>query len=126
MSWTSYASDRAYDEMLTAQGKPRRAASAVSDFIAGIGEAELRLGRPHGAIAPLQRALSLYEAAKLPPVSLAEVQFPLARALWSRARDRARARRLASAALAGFAEGGASQAEWHKQVVDWLARPNAS
>lgn len=42
MSWTSYASARAYDEMLTARGKPGRAASAVSDFVAGIGEAELR------------------------------------------------------------------------------------
>jgi uncharacterized circularly permuted ATP-grasp superfamily protein len=42
MSWTSYASSPAYDEMLTAHGKPRRAACAVSDFIDGIGEAELR------------------------------------------------------------------------------------
>ena len=46
-----------------------------------LGEAELGANHPERAIEPLQRALAIYAAAKVPPIAAADVQFPHAREL---------------------------------------------
>lgn len=80
----------------------------------------IELGRPHDAIAPLERALLLhvpesYDAAQRPKTMLA-----LARALWASDGDRARARRLATEAEVELvASGRKDSAEFH-EVGDWL------
>ncbi|HEU0034800.1 MAG TPA: tetratricopeptide repeat protein [Kofleriaceae bacterium] len=90
--------------------------------LARIGEVELAANRPADAIAPLERALALYEEAKITPNFLANVQWPLARALWDAGRDRKRARDLAEAARKTSA---ASSMPIHqeraKTIERWLA-----
>jgi len=84
-----------------------------------VGEAELAAAHAERAVAPLERAAALYTAAEAPANVLAEATFPLARAL--RRRDPARAKQLATAALAAFAAAGAPYAE-RKTAVEALLR----
>ncbi|WP_224366359.1 serine/threonine-protein kinase [Hyalangium versicolor] len=60
----------------------------------GLGLIALEQHRPHEALAPLERALRL-----APEMTLAEVQFSLAQALWETNQDRPRARELAQQSL---------------------------
>jgi eukaryotic-like serine/threonine-protein kinase len=83
-----------------------------------VGEAELAAGRPDRAMAPLERALALYIAAQVPPIVMAEVQFPLARAL--PAKDAVRAKQLATAAAAAFATGGVTYTDRATAAEAWL------
>jgi eukaryotic-like serine/threonine-protein kinase len=66
-----------------------------------VGEAELAANRPERAVAPLERAVALSTAAKVPANVLAEATYPLARAIWGK--DRARAQQLATSARDAFA-----------------------
>jgi tetratricopeptide (TPR) repeat protein len=69
-----------------------------------VGEAELAANRPEHAVAPLERAVALSTAAKVPANVLAEATYPLARAIWPK--DHARAKQLASSAHDAFAAAG--------------------
>ncbi|MBA3502654.1 MAG: tetratricopeptide repeat protein, partial [Deltaproteobacteria bacterium] len=91
-------------------------ASDLAFFLAGIGHAYLDLKKPVDAIAPLERALRL-RGTEGDPMSTAEIQFGLARALWASKRDRARARSLAEAALPHYKAAG------NPEVERWLASP---
>ncbi len=91
-------------------------ASDLAFFLAGIGHAYLDLKKPVDAIAPLERALRLL-GTEGDPMSTAEIQFGLARALWASKRDRARARSLAEAALPHYKAAG------NPEVERWLASP---
>jgi tetratricopeptide (TPR) repeat protein len=90
----------------------------VSEPLTGMGEAQLGLGHPAAALAALERALVVGVAGN--PIDLATTRFALARALWASGGDRARARALAAAARATFADNGNKEAS--AEVDGWLAR----
>ena len=82
---------------LALQVKLRGASSAtLTDPLLGLGELDLARGKPEEAAAALERALAL--GGKDTP----SVQLTLAEVLWRVGKDRARARRLAEQARAGF------------------------
>ena len=85
-------------------------------LLSGIGHAYLDLKKPAEAIAPLERALRI-RGDKGDPMSGAEIQFALARALWATKRDRVRARSLAEAARPHYKAAG------QPEVERWLAAP---
>lgn len=70
--------------------------------LAPLGEAELGLGRPTRALAPLREALRRAEEAGVAD-ELPRLRFALARSLWESGRDRKQARLLAAAAAAPVA-----------------------
>jgi tetratricopeptide (TPR) repeat protein len=84
----------------------------------GLGEARLGRGDPAGAVRELEGALRLKQGHDPDPVSIAETQFALARALTANGRDPARARALAMAAREVFAHH--DQARKQHEVVAWL------
>jgi tetratricopeptide (TPR) repeat protein len=94
----------------------------VAFALTGIGTARLDQKRPAEALDPLEAALAIREQRKVDPVVTAETRLALARALWDapRGRDRDRAHRLATEALAAFeaAEGRANDVATAKS---WLA-----
>jgi eukaryotic-like serine/threonine-protein kinase len=67
-----------------------------------LGNCFLRTGRSAEAVAVLRRAMLIREGNHLPPVRLAEIRSPLARALFDLGRDPARAIALARQALAEY------------------------
>ncbi|HET6148975.1 MAG TPA: serine/threonine-protein kinase [Polyangia bacterium] len=82
--------------------------------LAPLAEAELGLGHPARAVAPLEQALHIAEAADA-VTELPRLRFAMARALWDSGRDRRRARALAiivarEAAAYGPAGAGANKA----------------
>jgi tetratricopeptide (TPR) repeat protein len=88
----------------------------------GVGQSELARGRLREAQAALEHAVSLREKEPDDADPLAESRFALARALVAQGGDRARARKLAEEARAGYASLGDA---YHDKVVDverWLAR----
>jgi hypothetical protein len=85
-----------------------------------LGETEMRANHPERAIGPLRRALAIYAAAKVPAIAAADVQFPLARALWSQRAERPHARELASTARTAFSASGPLYAQQAKAADDWL------
>ncbi|MEZ4451832.1 MAG: serine/threonine-protein kinase [Nannocystaceae bacterium] len=80
-----------------APGQPR-----LADSLIGLAEVAMVEGRSPDAIASAERALRVSEEASLPPASLAEARFALARALWGGGVDRSRAQALARAALEAY------------------------
>jgi tetratricopeptide (TPR) repeat protein len=86
----------------------------VSFFLSGIGHTYLDMKQPADAIAPLERALRL-RGTEGDPMSTAEVEFALARALWDTKRDRARARQLVEKARPRYKAAGQTEVE------TWLA-----
>jgi hypothetical protein len=92
-----------------------------------IGEAQLGLGQPRRALPPLERALGLREGQAGDAGELARTRLALAQALWAAGSpaDRARARRLATAARDGFATAGDAWKSHHATAVDWLAKHGA-
>jgi len=85
-----------------------------------LGETEMRANHPERAIAPLRRALAIYAAAKVPAIAAADVQFPLARALWTKPAQRPHARELATTAHAAFAASGPMFDSQAKASDEWL------
>ena len=85
-----------------------------------LGEAELAAGRTAPAIAAFERALDIYRAAGVPPIVGADAAFPLARALWPRREERARALALARSARDAWAAGGAAYTERMQAADAWL------
>jgi tetratricopeptide (TPR) repeat protein/tRNA A-37 threonylcarbamoyl transferase component Bud32 len=92
----------------------------VAHTLTEIGRTYLGLREPSKAIAPLERALSIYEAWPADPNELAETRFALARALARDASQRERAMRLASSARETFAAGGTARKEDVAAVDAWL------
>jgi Tfp pilus assembly protein PilF/predicted Ser/Thr protein kinase len=89
---------------------------------AGVGALRLAEGDFVGAVKELDEALALLREGKAPPQELAEVQFALARALWSADRANAeRARTLAAGARTGFLGFGAAYRDAAAEVEAWLA-----
>jgi eukaryotic-like serine/threonine-protein kinase len=95
--------------------------------LGAIGIAELGLGHPQRAVAPLTRALSLAEKGHI-PLSLADMQFALARALFAAHRDRSGALAQARAALTEVSTvGGATPRDraLRAAIEQWQARTAA-
>ncbi|MEO7092706.1 MAG: tetratricopeptide repeat-containing protein kinase family protein, partial [Polyangiales bacterium] len=90
--------------------------SDLSFPLSGIGHSFLDLNQPKDALPYLERALKLRDP-EGDPVSTAEVQFALARALWGSGGDKARARELAERARPAVSE------KDRPTVVAWLAAP---
>jgi predicted Ser/Thr protein kinase len=126
-------------EALNALGRPREAARAcaraVDIFRAGginaqvvaypqtcLGIGLVDDGRPGDAVAPLEEALRVRVEGQLDPGLVAETRFALARALWSRPDDRARALASARAARDEYART-ARSASKVAAVDAWLAAP---
>jgi serine/threonine protein kinase/tetratricopeptide (TPR) repeat protein len=86
--------------------------------LAGLGEAHLDTGHPKRALPVLERSVAIYQEAEARVQETATARFALARVLWSLRRDRARARRLAAAARAGFEK--ADDQEAAGEVAAWL------
>ena len=86
--------------------------------LAGLGEAHLDSKQARRALPVLERAVEIYQAAEARVQETATARFLLARTLWTMRRDRARARRLATAARAGFEKAGDSEAAG--AVSAWL------
>ena len=74
------------------------------------------------AVGRLERALSLREARPGKPEELAETQLALARALWTRRRDRKRAIDLATQAVKGFEAAGERASRERDAAAAWLAK----
>jgi len=85
------------------------------------GRASIALGQAADAIAPLERALALEQAAT-GAAALAGTRFALARALWDANRDRARARALAREARQADADVGAAGQADLAEVDAWLTK----
>ena len=89
---------------------------------AGVGALRLAEGAYAEAVTELEAALGLLTEGKAPPQELAEVQFALARALWSADRGNVeRARTLAVGARTGFLGFGAAYRAAAAEVEAWLA-----
>jgi hypothetical protein len=78
-----------------------------------------RAGRLPLAIRALERSLSIVEGGQPSAKQKADARFKLARALGLAGRDRARARRLADQALAGYNEAGTDKRA--AEVAAWLS-----
>jgi tetratricopeptide (TPR) repeat protein len=74
----------------------------LSASLAGIGYAQVQLGHPERAIAPLEEVVAQPLHTGEQVAIRRKALFALARALWETRRDRSRARRLASEALEGM------------------------
>jgi tetratricopeptide (TPR) repeat protein/predicted Ser/Thr protein kinase len=89
-----------------------------------LGKALLGLERPAEAIPELERALALFDEFGGDPLTLPDIRFTLARALWdANAREgRARARALALLAVDSYTQAGPASAEALAEVEAWLAQ----
>ncbi|HVV15569.1 MAG TPA: protein kinase [Polyangia bacterium] len=95
----------------------------------GLGLALLGERRPLEAVAPLEAALATRLAGKAAPELLGETRFALARALWAKPGERARAEELARKARADYLTGekhGDSTPGPIAQIDSWLATAVAS
>jgi tetratricopeptide (TPR) repeat protein len=92
--------------------------------LTGMGVAYWKSGHAADAIALLERALAIREAHEPDPATVAETRFALAGALWDSGGDRARARRLAIAALNAYQRPPASDAK-AREVTAWLSAHRA-
>jgi tetratricopeptide (TPR) repeat protein len=102
-----------------------RQSGVESDVLAwaltGLGSARLGQKRPGAAVEPLTEALDIRLAKHAPPAQLAETRFALARALWSRPSEQARALNLGESARADVAGDEKAAAE----IDGWLASARA-
>ena len=87
----------------------------------GIGLAHLQRGQPLDAVAPLEQALALSIRAAGDPQETAEIRWVLARTLRALGREPARARELATAALATYRGLGSESADRVQEITRWLA-----
>ena len=93
----------------------------VAHAALGLGQCGVDLGAAEQALDPLERALRLRSRPGGDPNEVAEAQLALAQALWGSGRDRARARRLGTAARATFAKEGARASKELQEADRWLA-----
>ncbi|MEM9459484.1 MAG: tetratricopeptide repeat protein [Myxococcota bacterium] len=94
----------------------------VADTLTGIGNARRGQGDASGAIAPLERAVSILEQGEAAPEIVATVHFSLARALAEAGREPERARTLALRAREGYVNAERTDAAWVAEVDAWLAK----
>jgi serine/threonine protein kinase/tetratricopeptide (TPR) repeat protein len=93
----------------------------LAGLLVSLGSVQIDRHEPKSAIAPLERALKIYEAQTGEPVGKARSQFALARALWDLGTDRDRALKLANQAhTASLPSGSASGRELQGRVTAWL------
>jgi tetratricopeptide (TPR) repeat protein len=90
--------------------------------LAGVGQAQLHLGRTAQARATLEEALQRLEAAHALDRDLGLTRFALAQALWTQRTDRPRALQLAHLARKSLAEEGKRGTADVAEVDAWLAR----
>jgi serine/threonine protein kinase/tetratricopeptide (TPR) repeat protein len=86
--------------------------------LVGLAACHLELKRPADAVAPLERALTLLDAAEATQGLVAEPAFLLTQALWASKGDPVRARELARRAKAGYEAGGDPAGA--RAVAAWL------
>ncbi len=86
------------------------------------------LGRFDEAVTELERALALREANRLPPLRLAELRYPLARAVFARGGETVRALALARQALGEYAQVASTPvvARDRAELEAWLAAHGAT
>jgi tetratricopeptide (TPR) repeat protein len=92
-----------------------------AELLRGRAEARLGLGRTEEAIADAERALAIVAEDGSSQSALANTRLVLARALWGRKADRARAHALAEAARDTYREAGDAHADELATVDRWLA-----
>jgi tetratricopeptide (TPR) repeat protein len=97
----------------------------VSYGLTGLGVAELGEGRARDAIGPLTEALAIRTEKKAGPGELGETRFALARALWAKPEERARALALARDALVDFAHA-ADPTNPAPDIAAWLRAPSVA
>jgi eukaryotic-like serine/threonine-protein kinase len=93
----------------------------VASLLVILGKIELDRGKPVEALAPLERATTLY-AKEGEPSWRADARFGLARALWQSGRDRERALSLGRQARADYFAIGEPEKAQLREVDHWLAR----
>jgi tetratricopeptide (TPR) repeat protein len=96
----------------------------ISFSLTGAGLSLLGLGRPLDAIAPLEEALRTRVEKNIGADRIAETRLLLARALWARPADRARAKELAKQTRDELTAAGAKDAAAAAET--WLAAPTSS
>ena len=97
----------------------------ISYGLTGLGIAELGEGRAHDAIGPLTEALAIRVEKKAGRAELGETRFALARALWSKPEERARALALARDAREDYAHG--ADADYPApDIAAWLRAPSVA
>jgi tRNA A-37 threonylcarbamoyl transferase component Bud32/tetratricopeptide (TPR) repeat protein len=94
----------------------------LADARAGLGLALLGEGRAADAVAPLEQALAARADKTTPAEVVGETRFALARALWSKPSEHARALALARDARADYARVGGDAADVAR-VDQWLRAP---
>jgi tetratricopeptide (TPR) repeat protein len=99
-------------------------ASDLADMLLSLGNTHIARGAPADAIPVLERALTLI-AGLDKGFERAEIELPLAQALWASRIDRPRARRLAQATAATLRAAGPDAASLLADVERWLADPDA-
>jgi tetratricopeptide (TPR) repeat protein len=98
----------------------------VADALTALGRATLGAHDPVGARQLLERALTLRDRGPVPPRPLAETRLALARALWEKQADRARALKLAFLARDGLVALGPGGRRQLAEVEAWLATVTAT
>jgi tetratricopeptide (TPR) repeat protein len=91
-----------------------------------LGRAWLGLGRPDKAATTLQRALSIGPESEIPPISRADIELALARALWDGGGDRQRALALAATAQRDYERAAAPPTRGLERVRAWRNERSAA
>jgi len=97
----------------------------LAHTLLNLGLAQLGSGAASEAVASLERGLTLAASGEDREFLRAQLELALARALWARREDRARARELAEISAASLRLAGADAAGHLREVEAWLAKPGA-
>jgi serine/threonine protein kinase/tetratricopeptide (TPR) repeat protein len=115
-----------FERAVAAWAKEHADPSVVAYGETGLGLARLGEGRDEAAIEPLEHAFATRTEAKAPPDLLGETTFGLARALWSRPKERPRSLALARQAREALASVKPPAVEALAAVDAWLAKPGGA
>ncbi len=94
--------------------------STTAYGLLSLGTIHLDAGHPASAIEPLEKALRLWQENQTPAAQLAQVQFNLARALWSAKQQGQRALKLARQAQQSYADLAPVFDDNFKEIQTWL------
>jgi tetratricopeptide (TPR) repeat protein len=113
--------EAAYEQAVQLFRQSGTGADILAWSLTGLGRARLGKQRPSTAVAPLEEALAIRVETHASTAQLGETRFTLARALWSRPRDRQRALALAASAREDYRD----DKKRRDEVETWLAGARA-